>query len=215
MNIVSPSLLSIDFTELTKQLKRVEVGGATWLHYDVMDGVFVPNISFGPSILGQINRVSDLFLDVHLMIERPEKYFDVFIKNGADAITIHVECFEDVMEGLNAIKTLKQAGVKAGITLRPGTSVNALLPYLKHVDLVLVMSVEPGFGGQGFIPEMFERIQEIDAIRRNNNYKFLISVDGGINKETGPIARSKGADVLVAGSYVFGDDIEKSVASLL
>ncbi len=197
------------------QLKRVEVAGATWLHYDVMDGIFVPNISFGPAILGQVNRVSDLFLDVHLMIERPEKYFDQFIANGADAITIHTECFKDQLEGLNAIKSLKQKGVKSGITLRPNTPISDIVAYLKHVDIVLVMSVEPGFGGQAFIPEMFDRIKEIDAMRKANNYDFVISVDGGINQETAIKARENGADVLVAGSYVFGDEIEKAVQSLL
>lgn len=215
MKIVAPSLLSLDFVDMKTQLKRVEVAGATWLHYDVMDGIFVPNISFGPSILGQVNRVSDLFLDVHLMIERPEKYFDQFIANGADAITIHTECFKDQLEGLQALKALKQKGIKAGITLRPNTPLNDIVAYLKHVDIVLVMSVEPGFGGQAFIPEMFDRIKEIDALRKANNYSYLISVDGGINQETASKARSNGADVLVAGSYVFGDDIEKAVQSLL
>lgn len=215
MKIVSPSVLSMDFVNMKTQLKRVEVAGATWLHYDVMDGVFVPNISFGPAILGQVKRVTDLFLDVHLMIERPEKYFDQFIANGANSITFHAECFSDVVEGVAAIKKLKQQGVKAGITLRPNTPISAILSYLKYVDIVLVMSVEPGFGGQAFIPEMFDRIKEIDTLRQANHYDFLISVDGGINQETGAKARLNGADILVAGSYVFGDDIEKAVQSLL
>lgn len=213
--IVAPSVLSLDFTDMKKELKKVEVAGATWLHYDVMDGVFVPNISFGPSIMNQVKRVSDLFMDVHLMIERPEKYFDVFVKNGAEAITFHVECFKDATEGLAAVKELKKLGVKAGITLKPGTDLSQIIPYLKHVDIVLVMSVEPGFGGQSFIPEMLERIKEINSIRQSNGYHYLISVDGGINGETGPKARQAGADVLVAGSYVFGDEIEKAVQSLL
>lgn len=213
--IVAPSVLSLDFTDMRKELKKIEVAGATWLHYDVMDGVFVPNISFGPAIMNQVKHVSDLFMDVHLMIERPEKYFEVFVNNGAQAITFHVECFEDATEGLAAVKELKKLGVKSGITLKPGTDLSLIIPYLKHVDIVLVMSVEPGFGGQSFIPEMFDRISEIDAIRRTNNYEFLISVDGGINDETGPKARQAGADILVAGSYVFGEEVEKAVQSLL
>ncbi len=213
--IVSPSLLSIDFKDLNKQLKRVEVAGAKWLHYDVMDGQFVDNISFGPGILKQINQASDLFLDVHLMIMDPRKYFDAFIDAGADAITFHAECFKHVEEGVEAVKYLKSKGIKAGITLRPGTELDAIVPYLKLVDLVLVMSVEPGFGGQAYIPEMGLRIQQLNEMRKLNNYGYLISVDGGINKETGDISRQYGADVLVAGSYVFGEDIEKAVASLL
>lgn len=215
MKIVSPSVLSLDFADMKKQLKRVEVAGAQWLHYDVMDGVFVPNISFGPDIMKQIKRVSDLFMDVHLMIERPEQYFESFIEKGADAITFHTECFEDASEGIRAVKQLKKLGVQAGITLKPGTPIDAIVPYLKHVDLVLVMSVEPGFGGQKFMPEMLERISKISEFRTVNGYEYLISVDGGINDETGLRCREAGADILVAGSYVFNDDIEKAVASLL
>lgn len=213
--IVAPSVLAMDFSNMKTQLKRAEVAGAHWLHYDVMDGVFVNNISFGPGILDQVNHLTDVLLDVHLMIVDPQKYFDDFIKAGADAITFHVECFEDTAQGLAAVKELKQKGVKAGITLKPNTDVSTILPYLKVVDIVLVMSVEPGFGGQAFIPEMYERIQEIANYRTSNNYNYLISVDGGINDDTGIRARNHGADVLVAGSYVFGDDIEKAVQSLL
>lgn len=213
--IVAPSVLSLDFAHMTTQLKRVEVAGASSLHFDVMDGVFVPNISFGPEILKQIDKVSDLFMDVHLMIQDPQKYFDAFIDNGADAITFHVECFEDAGGGLAAVKYLKSKGIKAGITLKPQTDLGLIIPYLKSVDIVLVMAVEPGFGGQAFMSDMLDRIERIHEMRQLNGYEFLISVDGGINERTGAQCRQKGADILVAGSYVFGDDIEKAVASLL
>ncbi len=211
--IVSPSLLSLDFTQMNLQIKRAETS-ATWFHYDVMDGVFVDNISFGPGILKQISNVSDNFMDVHLMIVDPVKYFEDFIKAGADAITVHVECFEEVEDGIKAIEKLHEMGVKAGISLRPSTPIETAIPYLKFVDLVLVMSVEPGFGGQKFIPSSLERIEQFDELRKLNQYGYKISVDGGINEETGKACREKGADVLVAGSYVFGGDIEKRVLSL-
>ena len=213
--IVAPSLLSVDFTNLPTQMKRIEVANAKWLHYDVMDGVFVPNISFGPGILKQVNRISDLFMDVHLMIENPQNYVDDFIEAGADQITFHVESFESAEQGVKVIKETIKKGIKVGITLRPNTSMETLLPYLKLVDLVLVMSVEPGFGGQKFMDSSLERIAQLVEIRKLNDYKYLISVDGGINQETGAKAKAAGADVLVAGSYIFGDDIEKAVASLL
>lgn len=213
--IVSPSLLALDFKQMNIQIKRAETS-AQWFHYDVMDGVFVDNISFGPGILKQITEITDNFMDVHLMILRPEKYFKQFVESGADGITIHVECFEEVENGIKAIQELHDLGVKAGISLRPSTPIELAIPYLKFVDLVLVMSVEPGFGGQSFIPSMLDRIGEFDELRKLNHYGYKISVDGGINEETGKLAREKGADILVAGSYVFSsEDIEKAVASLL
>lgn len=213
--IVAPSLLALDFKEMRLQIKRAETT-AKWFHYDVMDGVFVDNISFGPDILKQVVSLTDNYMDVHLMIVRPEKYFEAFKAAGADSITIHVECFDEAEKGIEAIQKLHEMGLKAGISLRPSTPIELAIPYLKYVDLVLVMSVEPGFGGQAFIPSMLERIKGFDDLRKLNHYGYRISVDGGINQETGPKCRLAGADVLVAGSYVFkSDDIEKAVQSLL
>lgn len=213
--IVAPSLLSLDFTKMSLQIKKAELS-SKWFHYDVMDGVFVDNISFGPGILKQVDAITERFMDVHLMIVNPVKYFESFIESGADAITVHVECFESVEEGIAAIQKLHELGIKAGISLRPSTPIDLAIPYLKYVDLVLVMSVEPGFGGQSFIPSSVERIAKFSEMRSLNNYGYLISVDGGINGETGPLCREAGANVLVAGSYVFNsDDIESAIASLL
>lgn len=213
--IVAPSVLAMDFSDMKTQLKRIAVGGAKWIHYDVMDGVFVPNISFGPDLMAQIKKHSEGFMDVHLMISDPVKYFDVFIEKGAQAITFHIESMDSVEDTLAAIKYLKSKDIMVGITLKPGTELSTIIPYLKQVDLVLVMSVEPGFGGQSYIPEMADRIKQLAEMRNLNNYSYLISVDGGINRETGKISRDAGADVLIAGSYVFGEDIEAAVASLL
>ena len=213
--IVAPSLLSLDYMDAKTQLKRLEVAGAKWLHYDVMDGVFVDNISFGPMILKQVSRVSDLFLDVHLMIVNPEKYVDAFIEAGADQITFHVESFKSAELGVQIVRNTLKKGVKVGITARPKTAMEAVLPYLKYVDLVLVMSVEPGFGGQAFIPESLDRIKEYVELRSLNQYNYLISVDGGVNGETAAQAKQAGVDALVAGSYVFSEDIEKAIQTLL
>ena len=213
--IVAPSLLSLDYMNSQTQLKRLEVAGAQWLHYDVMDGVFVDNISFGPMILKQISKVSDLFLDVHLMIVNPEKFVDAFIEAGADQITFHVESFESAEVGVQVIKNTIKKGVKVGITARPKTPLEKVLPYLKYANLVLVMSVEPGFGGQAFMPESLDRIKEYVELRALNNYNYLISVDGGINGDTALKAKLAGVDAMVAGSYIFSEDIEKAIQSLL
>lgn len=213
--IVAPSLLSLNYMDSKTQLKRLEVAGAKWLHYDVMDGVFVNNISFGPAILKQVSKTSDLFLDVHLMIVNPEKYVDAFIEAGADQITFHVESFDSAEVGVQVVRSAIKKGVKVGITSRPKTALESVLPYLKYVDLVLVMSVEPGFGGQSFMPSSLERIAQFVELRSLNQYNYLISVDGGINAETATLAKQAGVDALVAGNYVFSEDIEKAIQSLL
>ena len=196
--LVAPSILSADFANLEKEINTITQAGADWVHVDVMDGQFVPNLTIGIPVVKSLKKVSALPLDVHLMIVQPERYIEQFIKAGADYLTIHVESTEQPKAVLEKIRAL---GAKAGITLRPGTSVETVLPYLCICDLVLVMTVEPGFGGQSF---MHEQISKIDTLKKHiveNKLKCLIEVDGGINSETAKLC--KNADVFVAGSYVF------------
>jgi ribulose-phosphate 3-epimerase len=201
--IIAPSLLAADFKNLELEIKRVSKAGAKWLHLDVMDGHFVPNISFGPVVLESIAKVSNLFLDVHLMISQPEKYADEFIKAGAQLITFHIEALK-APKVLKLIKHIKSNKVKVGIAIKPKTKVETILPYLKLIDLVLVMSVEPGFGGQKFMPLAVEKIKSLRFYIKKNKLKTLIEVDGGINLETSKMCVDAGVDVLVAGSYLFG-----------
>ena len=194
---ISPSLLAADFARLDRELAKIEAGGADWLHLDVMDGVFVPNISFGLPVIQSLRPVSRLTFDVHLMIQNPIRYVEAFQKAGADYLTFHLESEGDPGKTIEAIH---RAGMKAGISIKPGTPVERLVPCLRGLELVLVMSVEPGFGGQKFMPESLEKIAAVRAAAPD----IHISVDGGINGETGALCRKAGADVLVAGSYVFG-----------
>ena len=198
---VAPSLLSADFADLKADIDDMTAAGADLFHLDVMDGHFVPNLTFGPFICKAIRRISALPLDAHLMITHPGRYLDSFAKAGVDAITIHVEAAGDVEASLDRIGAL---GLRRGISLKPGTPVDDILSHLDRLDLVLVMSVEPGFGGQEFDPHAVEKIAELNRRRQNEGREFLISVDGGINALTGALCREAGADILVSGSWLFG-----------
>ena len=209
---IAPSLLSADFTCLKKEIDKIKV--AEWIHYDVMDGHFVPNISFGYSILKDVSKVTDKYLDVHLMISDPFKYVDNFIASNASLIVFHYEAVEE-NEINKLIKHIKNNNIDVGIAIKPDTCQDVLKPFLSQLDLVLVMSVEPGFGGQTFNHSAIEKISKLAKLREENNYHYLIEVDGGINESTAKLCRQAGVDVLVAGSYVFNsDDYTKAIESL-
>ena len=208
--IVSPSILSADFANLERDIKRAELAGADWIHVDVMDGHFVPNITIGIPVVKAIRKITGLPLDVHLMIENPDKYIVAFAKAGADIITFHYEATcEDTV---HVIDLIKKCNVKAGLAIKPKTTQERLYPYLKDIDMALVMTVEPGFGGQEF---MHHCAMKIPKIKERVGEKFIIQVDGGINNVTSKICTSLGATSLVAGSYVYGaQDMELAVRNL-
>ncbi len=200
-SIIAPSLLSCDFANLQNEIQAVTEANADWLHVDVMDGHFVDNITIGPVVVKAIKRSAKIPLDVHLMIEKPEKYINQFIEAGSDYLTIHVESTDNPREVLKAIRV---QNVKPGITLRPRTPVSEILPYLDEVNLVLVMTVEPGFGGQKFMSDQVEKISVLKKEIERRGLDIHIEVDGGINSETAKICREAGATAFVAGSYIFG-----------
>ena len=212
--IVAPSILSMDFTQTLKQLQEVESSKAKWLHGDIMDGHFVPNLSFGPDITKQIRRHSKLFMDVHIMVEDAEHYSEVFVEAGANLLTFHLEACKDAESVHRIISKIHHQGCKVGLSIRPQTPVEAVFPYLNVIDLVLIMSVNPGYGGQSFMEESVDRIQRLRKEIDTHQHSVLIEVDGGINAETGLKVAQAGADVLVAGSYVFKNDIVSAVESL-
>lgn len=209
--IIAPSLLSMDLTKTSTQLEEIENSKAKWLHIDIMDGHFVPNLSYGPGFVSQIRKASPLFLDVHIMVSDPHTYAPIFIDAGADLITFHIEATDDV-ESL--IKAIKEKGRKVGISIKPKTPVESIFPYLKDIDLVLVMSVEPGFGGQSFMPESLEKIRTLREEIKAQSLTCILEVDGGINESTAKLVVEAGADCLVAGSYIFNKNIEEAVNSL-
>ncbi|MEA5000396.1 MAG: ribulose-phosphate 3-epimerase [Endomicrobiaceae bacterium] len=210
--LIAPSILSADFSNLDRDIAMIEQAGADWLHIDVMDGHFVPNITIGPLVVKSIRKCSKLFFDVHLMITNPEKYWKNFHSAGADAIVFHEEAVTDKIKLVNEIKN---SGLKAGVSIKPKTPVSSIEKMLPLLDIVLVMTVEPGFGGQSFMEDMLPKISQLRKIIDENKYNCLIEVDGGINIETAKQCFSAGADVLVSGNSIFAaKDPQQSLKDL-
>ena len=203
MSLLAPSILSADFSNLSQQIRSAEIGGADWIHCDVMDGHFVPNITIGPLIVKAARKITKLPVDVHLMIENPYKYVEAFAQAGADYISVHVEADVHLNRTINKIKEL---GCKAGVVLNPATPVISIKDVAEYIDLLLIMTVNPGFGGQKFIPNSIRRIKEAVELRKEIETDFLIEIDGGVNTDTIVAAKKAGVDVFVAGSAVFGAD---------
>ena len=209
---IAPSILSADFSKLAEQISAAEKAGADWIHLDIMDGHFVPNITFGPLIIAGVRNITKLTLDAHLMIENADDYVESFQKAGVDQITVHVEACPHLWATIDKIH---QLGLKAGVTLNPATPVSLVETVLHKVELVLVMTVEPGFGGQKFIPETLQKIESLYAFKQRHGLHYHIQVDGGIDEKTAPLVVKAGADVLVAGSSVFGaPDIASAVVKI-
>jgi ribulose-phosphate 3-epimerase len=212
--LISPSILSADFTQLGDQIRQAEQAGADWFHIDIMDGHYVPNLSMGPAVLEACRRTTDLPLDVHLMIEEPDRYLENFISAGADYLTVHIETCPEIEKTINRIHDL---GCKSGITLNPGTDAEMIKPFINLVDLVLVMTVQPGFSGQSFMPEILPKINTIRKMINEIKPEVLLEVDGGINPETIRSAYDQGACVFVAASAIFNhpQGIQAGMDSLL
>lgn len=211
---IAPSILSADFAALGNEVAQVQAARAEYLHFDVMDGMFVPNISIGIPVLKSLRRVTDMFLDVHLMIERPVRYVEQFCNAGADLVNFHVEA-DSTQNIEQAIRKTKELGKKTGVTIKPKTEADAVLPFLEQVDLILVMTVEPGFGGQSFMRDQLLKLEKLRGLIDSRNPHCELEVDGGIDSSTAKLAAAAGADVLVAGSAVFGSaDRAKAIQAL-
>ena len=203
--------MSADFGNFARDVKHLETAGADLVHIDVMDGHFVDNLTFGAGVVSALRSQTSLFFDVHMMVENPEKYVDDFAKAGADSMSIHVEATNHIH---GALQKIKNAGMKASVVINPGTPVEAIKTVLPLVDMVLVMTVNPGFGGQKFIPEMMDKVRELTQIRTDKKLNFEIEVDGGIDDQTIKVAKAAGANVFVAGSFVFNGEVEKNIEKL-
>lgn len=212
MNILSPSLLSVNFNNIEADAKVLDASGVKWYHLDVMDGHFVKNISFGPPVIECIRKITDSFFDVHLMVKEPIRYIDTFRKVGADLITVHYEACENLDETLEAIR---KSGAKIGLAINPDTPANVVKDYIEKVDMILVMSVYPGFGGQKFMPIALEKIKDIRNWANEQGKDLLVEVDGGINLDNVTTVIEAGANVIVAGSAVFKDDIAYNVKAFM
>ena len=210
--VLSPSILAADFKVLGQEMKKTEENGAAYIHFDVMDGMFVPSISFGMPVLASIHDATEQFMDAHLMVQEPIRYVEAFQKAGADYVTVHLEACEDVKTTLDKIHA---CGMKAGLAVNPETDVKELVPYLEDVEMILIMSVHPGFGGQKFIPESLDKIREVRAMLNEKNLETDIQVDGGIYVENVRELLDAGANVIVAGSAVFRGDAGENTAKFM
>lgn len=210
--VLSPSILAADFKVLGQEMKKTEENGAAYIHFDVMDGMFVPSISFGMPVLTSIHDATEQFMDAHLMVQEPIRYVEAFQKAGADYVTVHLEACEDVKTTLDKIHA---CGMKAGLAVNPETDVKELVPYMEDVEMILIMSVQPGFGGQKFIPESLDKIREVRAMLNEKNLETDIQVDGGIYVENVREVLDAGANVIVAGSAVFRGDAGENTAKFM
>ena len=214
--IIAPSILSLNFAKTNEQMDEINQSKAEWIHFDVMDGHFVPNITFGPDVLNGFRKITHKYIDVHMMIDNPMDYVIRFAIAGANMISFHTEALNNDLDKINeCIDLIHTEKADAAIVVKPNTNIQQFESLLSKVEMVLVMTVEPGFGGQVFMEEQLEKVKWLKEIKDKNNYSFHIEVDGGINLKTAKMARMAGADVLVAGSYIFGNDIIEAVDSLL